>query len=36
MGLQKFSWHDPIALALIISGFILINQKRSHSTTRIK
>ena len=29
MGLQKFSWHDPIALALIIIGFILIN-KKSH------
>lgn len=27
MGLQKFSWHDPIALALIIVGFILINRK---------
>ena len=26
-GLQKFSWHDPIALALIIIGFILINKK---------
>ena len=24
MGLQKFSWHDPIALAL---GFIFINKK---------
>lgn len=28
MGLQKFSWHDPIALALIIAGFILINLKK--------
>lgn len=28
MGLQKFSWHDPIALALIVSGFILINRKK--------
>ncbi len=28
MGLQKFSWHDPIALALIIIGFILINKKK--------
>lgn len=28
MGLQKFSWHDPIALALIVSGFILINLKK--------
>lgn len=27
MGLQKFSWHDPIALALIVVGFILINRK---------
>lgn len=29
MGLQKFSWHDPIALALIIIGFILINKKNT-------
>lgn len=28
LGLQKFSWHDPIALALIIAGFILINKKK--------
>lgn len=28
MGLQKFSWHDPIALALIVTGFILINLKK--------
>ena len=28
MGLQKFSWHDPIALALIIAGCILINLKK--------
>lgn len=28
MGLQKFSWHDPIALALIIIGFIIINKKK--------
>lgn len=28
MGLQKFSYHDPIALALIIIGFIIINKKR--------
>lgn len=27
MGLQHFSWHDPIALAAIIAGFILINRK---------
>lgn len=27
MGLQKFSWHDPIALSLIVIGFILINKK---------
>lgn len=25
-GLQKFSWHDPIALALILSGFFFINK----------
>lgn len=29
MGLQKFSWHDPIALALIIAGFLFINKKKS-------
>ena len=28
MGLQKFSWHDPIALTLIVAGFILINLKK--------
>ena len=28
MGLQKFSWHDPIALALIVIGFIIINKKK--------
>lgn len=27
LGLQKFSWHDPIALILIIFGFLLINRK---------
>lgn len=27
MGIQKFSWHDPIALVLIVVGFILINKK---------
>lgn len=27
LGLQHFSWHDPIALALIVAGFILINKK---------
>lgn len=27
LGLQKFSWHDPIALVLIIAGFLLINKK---------
>lgn len=26
-GLQKFSWHDPIARALIVSGFILISSE---------
>lgn len=30
MGLQKFSWHDPIALALIVTGFIFINKKRKN------
>ena len=28
LGLQKFSWHDPIALVLIIAGFVLINKKK--------
>lgn len=28
MGLQKFSWHDPVALILIIAGFVSINMKR--------
>lgn len=27
MGLQKFSWHDPIAFVLIVGGFIFINMK---------
>lgn len=27
MGLQKFSWHDPIAFILILGGFVLINMK---------
>lgn len=31
MGLQKFSWHDPIALILIIAGFILINRESKKS-----
>lgn len=31
MGLQKFSWHDPIALALIVTGFIFINKKKKTS-----
>lgn len=26
LGLQHFSWHDPIALALIVTGFLLINK----------
>lgn len=30
MGLQKFSWHYPIALALIVIGFILINKPVIH------
>ena len=29
MGLQKFSWHDPIALALIVAGFLLINRDKT-------
>lgn len=33
MGLQKFSWHDPIALALIVFGFIFINKKAHPSAT---
>ena len=33
MGLQKFSWHDPIALALIVTGFILINKKTNEIQT---
>ena len=28
LGLQKFSWHDPIALVLIIAGFALINKRK--------
>ena len=28
LGLQHFSWHDPIAFALIVAGFILINRKK--------
>lgn len=28
LGLQEFSWHDPIALILIIAGFIFINKKK--------
>lgn len=31
MGLQKFSWHDPIALVLVIIGFILINHENNVS-----
>ena len=27
LGLQEFSWHYPIALVLIVIGFILINKK---------
>lgn len=33
MGLQKFSWHDPVALALIIAGFVLINLKNKQKKT---
>lgn len=32
MGLQKFSWHDPIALVLIVTGFLLINKKPKNRT----
>lgn len=32
MGLQKFSWHDPLALAMIVVGFILINHKKKMKT----
>lgn len=32
MGLQNFSWHDPIALALIITGFIFINKKKKQES----
>ena len=31
LGLQKFSWHDPIALVLIIAGFALINKKKKET-----
>ena len=27
LGLQRFSWHDPIAFALIAAGFALVNRK---------
>ncbi len=33
LGLQKFSWHDPIALILIIAGFLLINKKKKAKAT---
>lgn len=33
MGLQKFSWHDPIALVLIITGFIFINKNPKKGNT---
>lgn len=33
LGLQNFSWHDPIALILIIAGFILINKKNKTPET---
>lgn len=32
MGLQKFSWHDPIALMLIIIGFLFINKKKKQES----
>lgn len=35
MGLQKFSWHYPIALTLIIIGFILINRPETRKN-RVK
>lgn len=34
MGLQKFSWHDPIALGLIVVGFMLINKKNNKEKKR--
>lgn len=36
LGLQKFSWHDPIALALIVFGFILINKKKKAKTSETR
>ena len=36
LGLQKFSWHDPIALVLIIAGFVLINKKKKVKAVIIK
>lgn len=35
MGLQKFSWHDPVALALIVMGFILINKKKTKTAEHL-
>ncbi len=35
-GLQKFSWHDPIALILIITGFLFINKKKKTDAPKLK
>ncbi|MBC5621172.1 MULTISPECIES: DMT family transporter [Butyricimonas] len=36
IGLQKFSWHDPIALVLIVIGFILINKKTKKQVKELR
>lgn len=36
MGLQKFSWHDPVALALIIIGFLIINREKEGQLIKTK
>lgn len=36
MGLQKFSWHDPVALALIIIGFLIINREKEGRLIKTK
>lgn len=33
LGLQKFSWHDPVALVLIVIGFVLINKSSGSKNT---
>lgn len=35
LGLQRFSWHDPLALLLIVAGFILINKKTPSGKTPV-